>query len=252
MRIAGSVVLVTGASSGIGAATAHRLAGAGARLVLHGRDADRLTAVAAATGGTALTVDLSGPAGARALARAAVEVAGQVDVLVSNAGRGWCGPLPAMTGAQVGEVVAVNLVSPIELTRALLPGMLARGHGRLVYVGSIAARTGVAEEAVYAASKAGVDGFAESLRFELAGTGLGVSVVVPGVVATPFFARRGRPYRRSLPRPVAPETVAAVIERMIVTGRAERHVPGWLAVPAALRVVAPSAYRWLAARFGGS
>lgn len=252
MRLDGVVVLVTGASSGIGAACARRLRAAGAELILHGRDPDRLAAVARDTRGTVVSGDLSDVDAARAVARRAVEVSGQVDVLVSNAGVGWCGPVSEMTGADVTRVVGVNLLASVELTRALLPGMRARGRGRLVYVSSIAGRTGVAGEAVYAASKAGLDAFAESMRFELAGTGIGVSVVVPGVVDTPFFAHRGRPYGRTRPRPIPAEAVAHAIERMIVTGRAERYVPRWLAVPAALRVATPAVYRVLAGRFGGS
>jgi short-subunit dehydrogenase len=252
MRLAGAVALITGASSGIGAATARRLAAAGTRLILHGRDADRLAEVASASGATALTGDLADLDGAKTLARQAIEVAGRVDVLVSNAGIGWCGGLTTMTAEDTAHVLAVNLHAPIELTRLLLPGMRSQGRGHLVYVGSIAGRTGVADEAVYAASKAGLDTFAESLRFELAGTGVGVSTVVPGVVDTPFFTHRGRPYGRSRPRPIPPDTVAEAIERALVTGRADRYVPRWLAFPAALRVVAPGLYRALATRFGGS
>jgi NADP-dependent 3-hydroxy acid dehydrogenase YdfG len=252
MRLAGAVALVTGASSGIGAATARRLAAAGAQVIAHGRDPDRLAAVAQATGGHPLTADLADPAAARTLAEAALAVAGRIDVLVSNAGLGWAGVLHRMTGEDVSRLVAVNLRAPIELTRALLPQMLQRGEGHLVYVTSIAGRTGVPDEAVYAATKAGLDAFAESLRFELSGSALRVGVVVPGVVGTPFFQHRGRPYDRRWPSPVAPELVAAAIERLIVTGRAERYVPRWLAFPAALRVAAPSAYRALAGRFGGS
>jgi short-subunit dehydrogenase len=221
-------------------------------VILNGGDRDRLAAVADAVGGTALTGDLADPSSARSLAQAAVDLAGRVDVLVSNAGIGWCGGFTSMTAADTAHVLAVNLHAPIELTRALLPGMRAGGRGHLVYVGSIAGRTGVADEAVYAASKAGLDTFAESLRFELAGTGVGVSTVVPGVVDTPFFGSRGRPYGRSRPRPIPPDTVAEAIERLITSGRADRYVPGWLAFPAALRVVAPGLYRTLATRFGGS
>src|SRR5262249_18282678 len=83
------------------------------------------------------------------------------------------------------------------------------------------------------------------------GSGVRVGVVVPGVVRTPFFERRGRPYQRTRPRPVAPQVVAAAIERMIRTGRAESYVPRWLAVPAGLPLAVPSRYRWLPPRFGG-
>lgn len=251
MRLRGAVVLITGASSGIGAATARRLAAAGAYVIAHGQDRERVAAVARETGGHAAPAgDLADRACLRALADEAV--AQGVDILVCNAGRGWAGKLPEMGGEDVDRLVAVNLLAPMELTRMVLPAMVARGRGCLVYVTSIAGRTGVAGEAVYAATKAGVDAFAESLRFEVAGSGVRVGVVVPGVVRTPFFDRRGRPYERSLPRPIAPQRVAAAIEQVILTGRAERYVPRWLAVPAGLRVAAPLVYRKLASRFGGS
>jgi short-subunit dehydrogenase len=243
--------LVTGASSGIGADTARRLAAGGATLLLHGRDQDRLKALATETGGIALTGDLTEPGAAQALAEQALAVSGQVDVLVNNAGLGWAGPLPEMPPADITRLVAVNLVAPIELTRALLPGMVARGSGRVVFVTSIAGRTGVAGEAVYAATKAGVDAFADSVRFELHGTGVGVGVVVPGVVQTAFFERRGRPYGRSRPRPVPADRVAAAVVRA-VTDDGDLYVPRWLRVPVALRGVAPGLYRALATRFGSS
>jgi short-subunit dehydrogenase len=243
--------LITGASSGIGAETARRLAAGGATVLLHGRDQGRLEALATETGGTALAGELAEPGAAQALAEQALAVSGRVDVLVNNAGLGWAGPLPEMPRADITRLVAVNLVAPIELTRALLPGMVARGSGRVVFVTSIAGRTGVAGEAVYAATKAGVDAFADSVRFELHGTGVGVGVVVPGVVQTAFFERRGRPYGRSRPRPVPADRVAAAVVRA-VTEDGDLYVPRWLRVPVALRGAAPGLYRALATRFGSS
>ncbi|MFF0147797.1 short-subunit dehydrogenase [Amycolatopsis sulphurea] len=239
--------LVTGASSGIGAATARLLAAGGTRVLLHGRDRERLGALAAETGGAALPADLADPEQRCRLAeRLAAE---ELDLLVHNAGLGWAGPLPELPAERLTRLMAVNLTAPLELTRALLPAMLARGRGRIVFVTSIAGRTGVAGEAVYAATKAGLDAFAESLRFELHGTGIGVGVVVPGVVRTEFFTRRGKPYTRSTPRPVSAGRVAAAVVRA-----AERpgdyYVPRWLRVPVALRGVVPGAYRALATRFG--
>jgi NAD(P)-dependent dehydrogenase (short-subunit alcohol dehydrogenase family) len=105
-----------------------------------------------------------------------------VDVLVSNAGLGWAGPVTEMTAAKTAELVAVNLTAPMQLTRLLLPGMAQRGRGRVVFVSSIAGAVGVAGEAVYAATKAGLAMFAESLAYETRGQGVGVSVVVPGVI----------------------------------------------------------------------
>jgi short-subunit dehydrogenase len=157
-----------------------------------------------------------------------------------------------MDHAMITPLVAVNVTAPIELTRALLPGMLARGTGSLVYVTSIAGRTGVAGEAVYAATKAGLDAFAESLRLEMRGTGVTVGVLVPGVVATQFFARRGRDYARSRPRPRPAADAATAVLRLVENGGAEVYLPRWLALPVAVRSVAPGLYRRLAGRFGGS
>jgi len=244
------VALVTGASSGIGRAVAERLAGEGARLLLHGRDAARLGEVAAATGGTPLAADLADPIAAEELAATAVAVHGRVDVLVASAGLGWSGPFVEMSELELREVVAVDLVAPLALTRALLPGMLRRGSGHLVLVGSVAGRTGVAGEAAYAAAKAGLDAFAESLRLELAGSGVDVTVVLPGAVRTPFFEHRGRPYGRRHPRPVTPDLVADRLVAAVREARDEVWVPRWLAVAPAVRAVAPGAYRRLAGRFG--
>jgi short-subunit dehydrogenase len=256
MRIRGTVALVTGASSGIGAAVARSLADLGATVVAHGRDADRLAALVEGGGRilpvTADLADGGGTGGARALAEAALAAAGRVDVLVNNAGVGLAVPFTATSDAQLAALVAVNLTAPIELTRLLLPGMLSRGGGHLSFVTSIAGRMGVAGEAVYAATKAGLDTFAESLRLELAGTGVRVGVLVPGVVETEFFARRGRPYDRRRPRPLPAGRVAAALVRTIATGRDERYAPGWLRLPVAVRALLPGTYRRLAGRFGGS
>lgn len=250
IRLDGAVALVTGASSGIGAATAHRLAAAGARLFLAGRDRARLTGLADRLGATAVACDLAGPGAPAAVAQRVLADAGRVDVLVSNAGHGWAGPLHRMTDEQIAAMVAVNLTAPLLLTRAVLPGMLARGSGRLGFVGSIAGRLGVRDEAAYSAAKAGVSAFAASLRQELAGTPVTVTELVPAVVDTPFFARRGRPYQRRLPRPVPAERAAATLLEAMFAGRDEAWLPRWTRVPTVLRAVLPGVYRRLAGRFG--
>lgn len=251
MRIRDSVVLVTGASSGLGRAAAERLAGAGARLIVHGRDEAALADLAARTGAVPLAADLALPGEADRLARAALAVHGRLDIVVSNAGQGWAGQFADMPPGDLDRLIAVNLAAPVRLTRAVLPPMLAAGRGHLAFVGSIAGRTGVAGEALYAATKAGLDTFAESLRFELSGRGIGVGVFVPGVVDTPFFDRRGRAYQRSSPRPRPAPEVAAALVRMIETGRAEAYAPRWLRLPVAVRGAMPGVYRGLAGRFGG-
>jgi short-subunit dehydrogenase len=246
MRVTGCTSLVTGASGGIGAATARRLAAAGSHVLVHGRDPTRTASVAAAVGGTPLVADLLSGDGSLLDALAAH----RVDVLVASAGRGWSGPLTAMTPAEIDEVVGLDLTATLRLVRALLPAMLERRRGHVVLVSSIAGRAGVAGEAVYAAAKAGLDAFAESLRLELRGSGVGVSLVVPAAVDTGFFAARGRGYDRARPRPVPPDVVARRILGAIEHDRAEVWVPRWARVVPVARSLAPGPFRALSARFG--
>jgi len=252
MQIHSTVALVTGASSGIGRATALALAQRGATVLLHGRNRAALDEVADRTGGTVLVEDLVEPGAGRRLADRALAAAGRLDMVIANAGVGAAGSFTTTPEDLPARLVAANLTAPIELARAVLPGMVAQGRGSIVFVTSIAGRTGVAGEAVYAATKAGLDAFAESLRLELYGTGVRVGVLVPGVVETDFFTRRGRPYGRQRPRPLSPHAAAARIVRLVETGRAEVYLPRWLRLPVAVRAVTPGLYRRLAARFGGS
>jgi short-subunit dehydrogenase len=252
MRINDRVALVTGASSGIGRAAAIRLAQRGARVILHGRDEQALAELAATVNGTVLPGELEHPEQVDRIAREALRAHGRVDILINNAGAGWAGPFGDMSGDDVDRLIAVNLAAPIRLTRAVLPAMRERRAGYLMFVTSIAGRTGVAGEAVYSATKAGLDAFAESLRFELRGGGVQVGVLVPGVVDTRFFDRRGRPYQRERPRPLPPGPVAEAMVRAVESGAAEVYAPRWLRVPVAVRGAMPGLYRGLAGRFGGT
>ncbi len=250
MDPAGAACLVTGASSGIGRATAEALARKGARLALSGRDPARLRAVAADTGGEPILADLTEPGAPERVASEASKRLGGIDVLVNNAGVGLAGPFREAEPARVDELVAVNLRAPMLLARALVPEMLERERGAIVNVASIAGHLGVAGETVYAASKAGLIGFSESLRQELAGSPVRVSLVSPGVVDTMFFERRGVPYTRRRPRPVPPERVAAAILAAIETGAPRLFVARWFVFPVRLHATLPGVYRTLAARFG--
>ncbi len=246
----GAVVLVTGASAGIGRVAAARFAARGARVLVHGRDPARTHRVADEVGGRPLIGDLALPDDRRRLAIEAIDAFGHVDVLVNNAGFGYLGAVSAMDVDVIRRLVDVNLLAAIELTRSLLPGMVERSRGAICFVTSIAGRTGVAGEAVYSATKAGLDAFADSIRVETAGTGVHISVVVPGVVDTGFFETRGTPYTRARPKPIAAETVADAVVKAVERDRAEEWRPRWLRVAPTVRALAPGAFRRLAMRFG--
>ncbi len=232
--------LVTGASSGIGAAVADLLAANGVELLLVGRDEARLGDVATRTGGRALRADLAGPAGIEAV-RAAAD--GWARLVVHAAGVGAAGPLQGTPAALTDELLAVNLVAPVQLTRALLPTLRAR-HGHVAFVASIAA-IGVAGEAVYSATKAGLRGFADALRLE---GGVGVTTVLPGAVDTGYFSRRGQAYHRRFPRPVSAERVAAALVDGVARGRAEVFVPRWLTLGSRVHGAAPATFARLSRR----
>lgn len=252
MELTDAVVLVTGASAGIGQAAAARFAERGARVLVHGRDPERTHKVADEAGGRALVADLASPADRQRLAAEAVNAFGRVDVLVNNAGFGYAGQVAAMDVDVIRRLIEVDLLAALELTRSLLPGMIQRNRGAICFVTSIAGRTGVAGEAVYSATKAGLDAFAESLRGETARAGVNISVVVPGAVDTGFFETRGSPYGRTRPRPIAAHRVADAVVRAVERDRAEEWRPRWLRVAPAMRALAPGAYRRLVVRFGGS
>ena len=241
MKVADRFALVTGASSGIGAALAQRLAGDGARLVLTGRDPERLQQVAERTGAKAVVADLA--SGVDTLLDA---LPARPALVVHCAGVGAAGPLEELSPARVDELIDLNLRAPIQLTRALLPGLRAeRGH--LVFVASIAA-LGVAGEAVYSATKAGLRGFADAVRIEA--PEVGVTTVLPGAVDTPYFGRRGREYDRRYPRPIRADRVAEEIVRGVRRGSVEVVVPRWLTLGARVHGAAPALFARASRRFG--
>jgi NAD(P)-dependent dehydrogenase (short-subunit alcohol dehydrogenase family) len=248
VELTGAIVLVTGASGGIGRATAVALAGAGAQVVCAGRDTTATVEVAKAVGGTALTADLRDPGAAAELVERTVAEHGRLDAIVVNAGIGHAGPVAEMSAERIAELVDVNVRSPFLLARAAAAAMT--GPGAIVFVSSIAGAVGVPGESVYSATKAALEAFAPLLGEELRAARISVSTVLPGVVGTEFFARRGVPYDRRFPRPIRPERVADVVARTLRDGRPRRIEPRWLTIPARLSAAAPRTYRALARRFG--
>jgi short-subunit dehydrogenase len=244
--------LVTGASSGIGAAVAERLAVQGGwRLVLNGRDRTRLDRIATRTGGVALPADLTAPSAPETLVTSASAVAeDRIGLLVAAAGVGWSGPLWSMPAEAVDRLLTVDLRATVQLVRLVLPSMLAAEDGHIVLIGSVAGSLGVRNEAVYSAAKAALGVFADALRQEVHGSGVRITHVVPGVVDTPFFERRGVPYDRARPRPMPPDRVADAVCRAVALGREQVYVPAWLRLPGLVRSAAPGLYQRLAFRFG--
>lgn len=246
----GATALVTGASSGIGAATAELLAGEGFRLVVNATGGQALDELARRTGAASSPADLTDPGSAQRLHAAAATTIGTPDLLVCNAGVGWEGALATMPAERAEHVLRLNLEAVVHLVRIFIPDMARRGRGHIVLVSSIAGSMGVPGEAVYSASKAALSVFAQSLRLELAPDGITCTVVHPGVVDTGFFVRRGTPYRRALPRPVPAERVADALLTAARRGQAETFVPAWLRLPARLQGAAPGLVGALRQRLG--
>lgn len=238
-------VLITGGSSGIGAATAEAFAARGGyQVAVTGRDQAALAKVAGATGGVSIPGDLREHGSPRRVVDAAAAALGGLDVVVSNAGVGWAGMFTAMTDDEMDELLDVNLRAPAHVAHAAL-SHLRPGTGRLVFVGSIAGLLGVAGETWYSVTKAGVTMLADVLRAELRGEEIGLSLVIPGVVATPYFDRRNLPYQRRFPRPIAAQLVADAIVDAVEHRRDTVIVPEWLGWPARLKGAFPALYRRL-------
>lgn len=230
------VAIVTGASSGIGAATARELGRRGATVVLAARRIDELEAqvraIREANGkAMAIATDVSDPAEVTRLVERTLAAFGQVDVLVNNAGAGWAKPLVFTSPDELIELVRVNLVGAMLLTRAVLPGMLERHHGSIISVGSLSGR--VAMEPLYSATKYGLRGFSLALRRQVAGSGVSVSLVSPGNIRTAMTAhKKGR-----MPKP---DVVATTIADLVISPRREVIVPRRHNVIAWLEELVPS------------
>lgn len=217
----GRRALVTGASRGLGQHIAERLAREGVDLVLAARDGQKLAGVAEQCRALGVRAEVVSADVARAEDRARMlEAAGVIDILVNNAGVEVTQLLVDQSEDEVRAQIEINLVAPIELTRASLPAMIARGSGVIVNVSSMSGKTATPYNSVYAATKHGLVGLSSSLDVELHGTGVHVGVVCPGFVSgAGMWADTGLRAPVTF-REVSPEAVArAVIE--VIRGRGE-------------------------------
>jgi short-subunit dehydrogenase len=181
--LAGRHVVITGGSRGLGAAMAREFASADARVTLVARTERALAEVAVETGAAYVVADLRSPDDL--IAR--LEQDTPIDVLVNNAGIDEIGSFVDIDAATIRDVFTINAIAPAELARQAVPGMVARGGGRLVFISSLSAQVAMPGLAVYSATKAALSQLAEGLRVDLAGTGVGVTSVEIGTIATDMY-----------------------------------------------------------------
>jgi len=245
------VIVITGAASGIGRATAVALHRKGGVVVGVDRDASALADLAGETGCLVIDVDIRDTGHGEHVVAETLAKHGRIDGVVANAGAGYVGAFAEMPVEVISSLLDLNLRGPMLLARAALPHMLRNGSpAALVLTTSIGGAVPVPREAAYGVSKTALESFADAVREELRGTNVAVSTVRPGVVKTAFHDNRNEPYDRSIPRPVAPEKVADVIVNLIETGRERQTVPGWLEVAPIARRRWPWLFRPLWRRFG--
>lgn len=243
--LAGSAAVVTGASSGIGRSLALHLASQGARVGLVARRQDELERVAKAVrmrGGKAViaSCDVTDRVQVDNAAQELRERLGDIDLLVNNAGIGHRQPFLETDPELFERMFRIHTLGAVHFTRALLPAMVARERGWLVFVASVAGRVPTPNETAYVASKFAMVGFAESLSLEIEDSGVHVLVVCPGIVDTPFFGAGGPP-RLAGPftRPIDPDALAHAIVGALSKGARSLTVPRAMAGAYLAQAIAP-------------
>lgn len=222
-------VIITGASSGLGAAAARLFAAAGARLVLVARRSEPLETLAASLGSGHLVVamNVADDDACRQMLAQAHQEFGRTDVLVNNAACNYRGPVVDLKPQQLTEMVEVNLRAPVLLSRLVIPYLQQSGGGAIVNVTSLAGKIPVAYDATYSATKFGLRAFSRALGDELRGKGISVSCVSPGPIDTGFIMEHidaVPDYVFSQPVSSAHQ-VAQLVFRCAVDGKTERSIP---------------------------
>lgn len=242
--MAGRVVIVTGASSGIGEATARAFGRAGDRVVLTARRVERLERLASElSDALVVPADLSRSADIARIVDETLARYGRIDVLVNNAGQGKYDWFEMLTEEDIRKEIEVNLIAPILLTRAVVPVMLERRRGVIINIGSVAGRIGTPTMAVYNTGKFGLDGFSQALARELQPLDIHVCIIYPGSVAGTEFGRERR-VNLGVKTPswlrVTAEQVAKEIVALADRPKPRRVIPGIYGAAAAINALLPS------------
>ncbi len=252
------VILITGASSGIGEATARRFALVGYRVVLAARRVERLNQLASQIeryDGQVLTVvtDVSRLEDIQNLAQTTLDRFGSIDVLFNNAGFGrlnWLEKLDPIR--DIEAQLQVNLLGVILLTRAVLPQMIERRRGHIINIASMAGKVATPTYTIYAASKFGVRGFSEALRREVGVYGIRVSVIYPGGVETEFKMHTGAQRKTGMTTPASlrlnVNDVADAVWKVVQRPRRDLVIPGIMRLPAFLNMLVPGLIDWIIER----
>ncbi len=248
--LAGDVVVITGASRGIGAELCRRFSASGAKIGMIARDAALLGEVqqTLSNNSHAVVADVADRVALVAALAEIEQALGPVSVLVNNAGFGSWDAVVETDPDLFRRAIDVNYLGTVHATLFVLPGMLARGRGHIINISSIAGRIGSPFEAAYSAGKFAVVGFSEALAVEIDGTGVEVSMIHPGPVATGFAAARTRPAPRRAPRPVPIRAVTDAVMATVGRPRRNRYVPTWLGMAVTARAIVPAAHRLGTAR----
>jgi 3-oxoacyl-[acyl-carrier protein] reductase len=221
----GNVVAITGASAGIGAASARALAAEGASIVLGARRTERLEELATELGENVafIEMDVRKPGDSKRLVETAYDRFGRLDALVANAGIGAYGGIMDLTDEQLAEMMDTNVAGTVWPIRAAVPGFIEAGGGDIVIVASVAGLRGAGDEAVYAATKFAQVGLAGALDRELRGHGIRVTTLSPGGTATEFAMGAGRtPDMPGLAEMMRPEDVASAVVTVLKQPRTMR------------------------------